>query len=197
MPSINSKLPDVGTSIFTIMSALATQTKAINLGQGFPDFEMSRELTSLVDKAMKDGYNQYAPMAGWMPLREAIAHKIKSLYGTAVNPDTDITITPGGTYAIYSSLTTVHGALLFFFPTEYRLTPYLAGGIGFGKFAHDVTEPPAEIDRTEVGFNFGGGVTYPMNDAIWLRGDVRLLKHVDDVPTIWRFGAGVTIRIGN
>lgn len=107
MPSINSKLPDVGTSIFTIMSALATQTKAINLGQGFPDFEMSRELTSLVDKAMKDGYNQYAPMAGWMPLREAIAHKIKSLYGTAVNPDTDITITPGGTYAIYSSLTTV------------------------------------------------------------------------------------------
>ena len=99
--------------------------------------------------------------------------------------------------AVDSSLTTVHGALLFFFPTEYRLTPYLAGGIGFGKFAHDVTEPPAEIDRTEVGFNFGGGVTYPMNDAIWLRGDVRLLKHVDDVPTIWRFGAGVTIRIGN
>ena len=96
-----------------------------------------------------------------------------------------------------SSLTTVHGSLLYFFRTSYRLTPYVAGGLGFGKFSHDVTAPPASIDRTEVGFNLGGGVTYPVNSALWLRGDFRVLKHIDDVPTIWRFGGGITIAIGD
>ena len=105
--TISSKLPDIGTSIFTVMSALATQTRAINLGQGFPDFPMSEVLTSLVDEAMKTGHNQYAPMAGWLPLREAISEKIGFLYETNVNPQTQITITPGGTYAIYTALTTV------------------------------------------------------------------------------------------
>lgn len=104
---IQSKLPNVGTTIFTVMSALATQHKAVNLGQGFPDFPMPEALTSLVDKAMRDGYNQYAPMPGWGPLRESIAAKIQLLYNTVVNPDTEITITPGGTYAIYTALTTV------------------------------------------------------------------------------------------
>jgi methionine aminotransferase len=104
---IQSKLPRVGTTIFTVMSALATEHKAVNLGQGFPDFAMSAELTGLVTEAMNSGYNQYSPMPGWMPLREAIAEKIEFLYNTAVSPDTDITITPGGTYAIYTALTTV------------------------------------------------------------------------------------------
>ena len=104
---IQSKLPNVGTTIFTVMSALANEHKAVNLGQGFPDFDMSEELTGLVNKAMRTGFNQYAPMPGWMPLREAIAAKIEYLYKTRVNPDTDITITPGGTYAIYSSLTAI------------------------------------------------------------------------------------------
>jgi methionine aminotransferase len=76
---IHSKLPDVGTTIFTVMSALATEHKAVNLGQGFPDFPMPSALTSLVNKAMSDGYNQYSPMPGWMPLREAIAEKIEGL----------------------------------------------------------------------------------------------------------------------
>lgn len=106
-PAIQSKLPDIGTSIFTIMSALATQTKAINLGQGFPDFLMNTELVALVNESMKNGYNQYSPMAGWMPLRESIAEKIDFLYDFLLNPETDITITPGGTYAIYTALTTV------------------------------------------------------------------------------------------
>lgn len=105
--AVNSKLPDIGTNIFTIMSGLAAEHKAVNLGQGFPDFPMSDELTGLVNSAMKDGFNQYAPMPGWMPLREAIAEKIAFLYGTSVSADTDITITPGGTYAIYTALTTV------------------------------------------------------------------------------------------
>ncbi len=104
---LQSKLPNVGTSIFTVMSALANEYKAINLGQGFPDFPMSHELTGLVTEAMKNNFNQYAPMPGWMPLREAIAEKAAFLYAANINPDTEITITPGGTYAIYSSLTAI------------------------------------------------------------------------------------------
>ncbi|HEX5651614.1 MAG TPA: methionine aminotransferase [Chitinophagaceae bacterium] len=105
--TIHSKLPSVGTTIFTIMSGLASELKAINLGQGFPDFSMSSELTGLVAQAMKNDFNQYSPMPGWLPLREAIAQKVEFLYKTSINPDTEITITPGGTYAIYSSLTTI------------------------------------------------------------------------------------------
>lgn len=102
---ITSKLPAVGTTIFATMSALAAEHKAVNLGQGFPDFPMNEELIELVAKAMRDQYNQYAPMPGWMPLREAIAEKVHYLYGSRVNPDSEITITPGGTYAIYSAFT--------------------------------------------------------------------------------------------
>ena len=89
------------------MSGLATQYKAVNLGQGFPDFPMSEELTGLVNEAMKNNFNQYSPMPGWMPLRESIAEKVEFLYQTKINPDTEITITPGGTYAIYSAFTTI------------------------------------------------------------------------------------------
>ncbi|MBL7743509.1 MAG: aminotransferase class I/II-fold pyridoxal phosphate-dependent enzyme [Chitinophagaceae bacterium] len=104
---IHSKLPAVGTTIFTVMSRLATEHNAINLGQGFPDFPMSEELVTLVSEAMQKDFNQYAPMPGWIPLRESIAEKIEYLYQATVDPDTEITITPGGTYAIYSSLTTI------------------------------------------------------------------------------------------
>ena len=104
---LTSKLPKVGTTIFTVMSALANEHKAVNLGQGFPDYPMSEELTALVSEAMKNNYNQYPPMPGWMPLRESIAEKAAFLYQSNINPDTDITITPGGTYAIYSALTTI------------------------------------------------------------------------------------------
>ena len=107
---IISKLPGTGTTIFTVMSGLATEYNAVNLGQGFPDFEMSEELTSLVNDAMKNGYNQYAPMPGWMPLRTAIAEKIHSLYNVNVDPSKEITITPGGTYAIYCALTSILNA---------------------------------------------------------------------------------------
>jgi len=104
---INSKLPNVGTTIFTVMSALAAEHNAVNLGQGFPDYSMSEELISLVSEAMKKGFNQYVPMQGYLPLREVLAEKIKGLYETIVDPETQITITPGGTYAIYTALTTV------------------------------------------------------------------------------------------
>ena len=107
MYNIHSKLPNVGTTIFTVMSQLAVEHNAINLGQGFPDFPMSHELTGLVYKAMKDGYNQYVHMNGLLLLRERLAEKIQKLYNTVVNPETQITITPGGTYAIYTALTTI------------------------------------------------------------------------------------------
>ena len=106
-PGIVSKLPDVGTTIFTVMSSLAAELGAVNLGQGFPDFPMSEELISLVDQAMRNGFNQYAHMNGLASLREVLAEKIAGLYQTSVNPDTQITITPGGTYAIYTALTTI------------------------------------------------------------------------------------------
>jgi methionine aminotransferase len=104
---LHSKLPDVGTTIFTIMSTLAQEHGAVNLGQGFPDYPMSQELIVLVDNAMRNGHNQYAPMQGHPGLREVLAEKIESLYKTIINPATQITITPGGTYAIYTALTTV------------------------------------------------------------------------------------------
>jgi methionine aminotransferase len=104
---LQSKLPSVGTTIFTVMSGLANQYNAINLGQGFPDYPMDEALMNKVSEAMQKGWNQYVPMQGSMPLRESIAEKVEYLYGTKISPDTQITITPGGTYAIYTALTTV------------------------------------------------------------------------------------------
>jgi methionine aminotransferase len=106
-PTFQSKLPHIGTTIFTTMSALAVEHQAINLGQGFPDFMMSEELIGLVNTAMQNGQNQYTPMAGLGILRERLAEKMEQLYAAKVNPETEITITPGGTYAIYTALTTV------------------------------------------------------------------------------------------
>ncbi|MBE7173351.1 MAG: aminotransferase class I/II-fold pyridoxal phosphate-dependent enzyme [Williamsia sp.] len=104
---VHSKLPDAGTTIFTVMSSLAAELGAINLGQGFPDFQMNEELISLVSKAMYDGFNQYVHMNGWARLREVLAEKIGFLYHTPIHPESQITVTPGGTYAIYTALTAV------------------------------------------------------------------------------------------
>lgn len=95
-----------------------------------------------------------------------------------------------------SSLTTVHGALMYLFNTEYLALPYVAAGFGVGNFSHEVRVPPASIQRTEVGINLGGGILYPFGDRLWVRGDLRYFKHIDDVPSIWRFTAGVTLGVG-
>lgn len=105
--SITSKLPNIDTSIFTEMSVLAQQHQAINLGQGFPDFEMDPSLTALVNEAMQEGHNQYVHTNGLPALRQGIAEKIKNIYGTTIEATEEITITPGGTYAIYTALTTI------------------------------------------------------------------------------------------
>lgn len=101
---LSSKLPGVGTSIFTVMSAMAAEHGAINLAQGFPDFDCSDRLKGLVDKYIRQGHNQYAPMPGLPALRKVMADKIKSLYGLDVNPDTEITITSGATQALYTAI---------------------------------------------------------------------------------------------
>jgi len=101
---INSKLPAIGTTIFTVMSKLAQENNAINLSQGFPDFNCSDKLIELVYQYMKMGYNQYPPMQGVMALRETIAEMIEGLYGTSYNPETEINITAGATQAIYTAI---------------------------------------------------------------------------------------------
>tara|TARA_R110001583_G_scaffold15501_2_gene63823 strand:- start:384 stop:1541 length:1158 start_codon:yes stop_codon:yes gene_type:complete len=106
MPNFNkvfkSKLPNIPTSIFSVMSALATEQHALNLSQGFPNFESDPKLIELVNKAMIAGNNQYAPMPGIYSLREVIAQKMENLYGISYNPETEITITAGATQAIFT-----------------------------------------------------------------------------------------------
>ncbi len=102
---VRSKLPHIGTTIFTVMSALANEHRAINLSQGFPDFDSPSQLTDLVYQYMQKGFNQYAPMAGLLGLREQIAQKVHQLYRFSPNPESEITITAGGTQAIYTAIT--------------------------------------------------------------------------------------------
>jgi methionine transaminase len=101
---IQSKLPNVGTSIFAVMSALAGKHQAINLSQGFPNFDPSQRLQQLVFEQMQIGVNQYAPMQGVLALREQIAQKFDLLYGLSVHPDSEITVTAGATQAIFCAI---------------------------------------------------------------------------------------------
>ena len=103
-PAIESRLPQVGTTIFTVMSALAQQHGAVNLGQGFPDFDCDPALVDAVAAAMREGHNQYPPMAGVPVLREAVADKIERLYGHRYDAGTEITITAGATQAILTTI---------------------------------------------------------------------------------------------
>ncbi len=101
---ITSKLPNVGTTIFSVMSALANEHKAINLSQGFPNFDCSDKLKTLVEKYIRKGYNQYAPMPGIPALRHRLVEKIEKLYGVTIDPDLEITITAGATQALYCAI---------------------------------------------------------------------------------------------
>ncbi|MEO5772046.1 MAG: pyridoxal phosphate-dependent aminotransferase [Burkholderiaceae bacterium] len=103
-PTFPSRLPKIGTTIFTRMSALAQEHGAVNLGQGFPDFECDSALLDAVDAAMRAGHNQYPPMAGVPALREAVAAKIEAVYGAKYDPGSEITITAGATQAILTAI---------------------------------------------------------------------------------------------
>ncbi|HEV7716310.1 MAG TPA: methionine aminotransferase [Steroidobacteraceae bacterium] len=107
---VQSKLPDVGTTIFTVMSRRARELGALNLGQGFPDYDIDPRLTELVAAAMSEGRNQYAPMEGVVELREQIAKKLALSYGVEVNPESDVTVTLGATEAIYCAVQALVGA---------------------------------------------------------------------------------------
>lgn len=100
----SSRLPDIGTSIFTIMSKMASEHGAINLSQGFPDFQVDPVIIDLIYRYMKEGHNQYAPMPGTPALRNSIAEVISSTYAYSVNPETEITITAGATEALYATI---------------------------------------------------------------------------------------------
>ncbi len=136
-----SKLPAVGTSIFTVMSAMAAEHGAINIAQGFPDFDCSDRLKGLVEKYMRQGFNQYAPMSGVPALRKVLAEKIKSLYGLSVDPDTEITITSGATQALYTAIST------FIRPDDEVI----------------LIEPAYDSYRPSVEVNGGRVITYEMN----------------------------------
>lgn len=104
---IKSKLPDIGTTIFTVMSQLAVEYNAINLGQGFPEFNPDKKLLDLVNEAMRAGHNQYAPMPGIPSFRDQIAKKIKKLYGTHIDADSEVTVTSGATEALMVAIQAV------------------------------------------------------------------------------------------
>lgn len=104
MPALPTKLPNTGTTIFSVMSALAAEHGAVNLGQGFPDFGADPALLQAVTDAMAAGHNQYPPMTGVPALRQAIAAKLNGLYGAAYDADRDITITAGGTQGLITAL---------------------------------------------------------------------------------------------
>ena len=108
--AFQSKLPDIGTTIFTVMSRRARELGALNLGQGFPDYDIDPRLQELTAAAMSQGFNQYAPMEGVLDLREQIAKKLALSYGVTVNPETEVTVTCGATEAIYSAVQAVVGS---------------------------------------------------------------------------------------
>ncbi len=150
--SINSKLPNTGTTIFTVMSALAREHNAINLSQGFPDFNPHPALIKEVEKAMRGGYNQYAPMAGNVLLRERIAEKAEALYGAKVEPDTEVTITAGGTQAIFTAILSVireDDEVILFAPAydSYAPAVELAGGKAI---FYDLESPDYKVDWQKV-----------------------------------------------
>lgn len=150
--SLNSKLPNTGTTIFTVMSALAKEHNAINLSQGFPDFNPHPVLVEEVEKAMKSNFNQYAPMAGYLPLRERIAEKAESLYGTKIDADTEVTITAGGTQAIFTAILSVireDDEVILFAPAydSYAPAVELTGGKAI---FYDLESPDYKVDWQKV-----------------------------------------------
>ena len=150
--SIKSKLPKTGTTIFSVMSALATEHHAINLAQGFPDFECSPKLVELVNHYMRAGFNQYAPMPGVMSLREKIAEKTQALYSATYHPETEITVTPGGTHAIYAAISAFIGEgdeVIIIEPCYDSYLPAIHVNGGRAVFA-ELKYPTYKIDWDEV-----------------------------------------------
>lgn len=186
-PELQTKLPAVGTTIFTVMSALALEKNAVNLGQGFPDFECDPKLVGAVTDAMSRGLNQYPPMPGVPVLREAIAAKLQQLHGRAYNPNTEITVTAGATQAIITAvLAVVHAGdeVIVLEPCYDSYVPNieLAGGVAVrvpltpGTFRPDFDKISAAITpRTRAII-----VNSPHNPSatVWTREDMLRLQEI-------------------
>jgi methionine aminotransferase len=152
MIHFNSKLPHAVTTIFTVMSKLAHDAGAINLSQGYPDYDCSPELVKLVNDYMRRGNNQYAPMAGLPVLRERIAAKVNELHGADYHPDTDVTVTAGGTQGLFTALAAVirpNDEVIIFEPAydSYAPTVKLLGGL---VKAYEMSPPIYKIDWSIV-----------------------------------------------
>jgi len=186
-PRLRSRLPEVGTTIFTVMSALATEHQAVNLGQGFPDFACDPALLDAVSHAMHQGHNQYPPMAGVLSLREAVSEKLETLYGHKYRADDEITITAGATQAIISIvLAVVHPGdeVIVLEPCYDSYLPNiaLAGGVAVrvpltpGTFRPDFEKIAAAItSRTRCII-----INSPHNPSgtIWSRADMLRLQEI-------------------
>ena len=193
-PPLKSKLPAVGTTIFTVMSALALEHKAVNLGQGFPDFDCDPKLVEAVNKAMTTGLNQYPPMAGVAVLRDAVATKIAALHGKSYDPVSEITITAGATQSIITAiLAIVHSGeeVIVLEPCYDSYVPNieLAGGIVVrvpltpGTFRPDFDKISAAITpRTRAII-----INSPHNPSatIWSREDMLKLQDLLDPTDIF------------
>ena len=154
-PSFPSRLPNIGTTVFTVMSALATEHQAINLGQGFPDFACDRKLIEFVNDAMLADHNQYPPMIGVPALRQGISQKIQNLYGHQYDPDSEITITAGGTQGILTAVlacVSPGDEVIIIEPAydSYRPSIELAGGIVKAVSLQAVRDENGQVSSYEI-----------------------------------------------
>lgn len=152
MIHLTSKLPSSGTTIFTVMSRLAQESGAINLSQGFPDYDCDPELIELVNKHMRAGHNQYAPMAGVALLRERIAEKANRLYGADYHPESEVTVTAGGTQAIFTAIAALvhpNDEVIIFDPAYDAYAPAVKLMGGFVK-SYELSPPNYKIDWKAV-----------------------------------------------
>jgi len=150
---IQSKLPNVGTTIFTVMSALANEHQAINLAQGFPNFDCPLELRNRVAHHLQNGKNQYAPMAGALPLRKNLARKIEKLYHRSIDPNTEITITAGATQGLFTAIAafvSLGDEVILIEPAYdcYRPAIEVVGGV---PVIYELTKPDYQIDWADFG----------------------------------------------
>ena len=185
--NLSSRLPDIGTSIFTVMSKMALDYGAINLSQGFPDFPVSQTLIDLIHQNMNAGHNQYAPMPGVPALRKVISEVIDKTYQRSVNPEAEITITAGGTEAIFSTIAAlVHSGdeVILFDPSydSYAPSVRLNGGVPVHINLHP---PDFSIDWDEVRAKITTRtrlimINTPHNPtgAVWNEGDLKILEEI-------------------
>ena len=191
---VKSKLPNTGTSIFTVMSAMANEHGAINLAQGFPDFSPSTRLMRLVEEAMVAGHNQYAPMPGVKQLRERLADKIKSLYGAWYDPDSEITITAGATQGLYTAFAALVQPGDEIIVIEPAYDSYIPGIILNGgkpvkvklrapKFTVDWDEIESKINNKTSGFIFN--TPHNPTGAVWRPADLLKLQELAERHDLW------------